>query len=154
MSGNKGSARMTSLSTHGTSKTDEMFSLLVNKYYADLLSASKDKDNQFKPSEDFPHYSPYGIRLTLGSLLEILLTGEEVLAEYLLGEVNGLFPGIKGIEAFDDVCQSLRQIFQTYSQKFCKECTAPLVKAIRHIADQGNNAKTEKEKYDRYPYSV
>jgi hypothetical protein len=154
MSGNQHGTRAPTLSPYGPTRTDETFSILVERYYQDLLLHLNNQKGLTYLQEDFPHYSPYGIRLTLGSLLELLLTGEDTFSQIFLEEVNSSFTGIKGIDAFDEISRSLREIFKGYSQKFCNECTRPLVKAIRHLASHGKQQPIEeKEAYDGYPYS-
>lgn len=156
LSGNKGGTRMTSLRDEGTSKTDEMFSILVKRYYSDLLLTLHHGNSTGIPIDDFPHYTPYGIRMTLGSFLELLIAGEKAFSEKFLDEVNAEFSGIKGIDAYDEVIGALRSVFTRYSQKFCNECASPLVKAIREMARKGQEEISKlqpSQSYDRYPYS-
>jgi len=152
MSGNERGIRTTSSCSCGCSKTDAMFSMLVKRYYHDLLLSLKHRADG--PSEEFPHQNPYGVRLTLGSLLELLLTGENVFSKNLLNEINSCFTGIKSINAFDEVSRALRQVFRSYSQQFCNECISPLASIVRQIANQTKSQTTLTESYARRSYPI
>jgi hypothetical protein len=152
MSGNQRSTRITSFCTCGISRTEMMFSILVNRYYDDLLMILKNTSNQSNEAGEFPHFSPYGVRLNLGALLEILLEGENVFSRRFLDEVNPYFSGIKGIDAFQEILVSLRKIFRGYSQTFCNECVSCLTNSIQRIAKQTKTNFKKDEIYERITF--
>lgn len=138
LSGNRGSTRVTSqLSCTCAPQTQEMVKFLVNGFYDDLLSLLHGRTfSEMRPSEQrFPHYTPFGVRLTLSYLMEIFFAGEDVLAEHFLLNDTGNHIFATSIETFEACRDALHRLTEHYAEEFCRECLAPLNTTISRVVE-------------------
>ncbi len=149
-----GTTKIPSSASICSHRTADMLSFLVKGFYSDLLKLVQGENiNKTKSSgQQFPRYTPYGVRLTLPYLLEIFFAGEEVFGNHLLldnKEENG-FSHTEASDAFEEVSDAFRLLIQHYVDVFCIDCLVPLTTAVKSVMDEFQATENaQKEIYDQ-----
>ena len=109
----------------------------IREFYNDLIALLRGADITVMGhlAKRFRSNSPEGFRLKLSDLLEILLSGEEVLREDLLS--NGIgrhaFSPAESAAFFEDIDRAFHTLAKTYAETYCNNCLKPLLKISRRL---------------------
>jgi hypothetical protein len=138
LSGNRGSTRVTSsLACECAPQTEEMITFLVNGFYDDLLhlALGRSMAETSASEQKFPHYTPFGVRLTLSYLLEIYFAGKNVFANRFLRNASSQESAPTNLEYFEECDHLLQLLTQHYTEQFCEECLNPLNTLISRVLE-------------------
>jgi hypothetical protein len=104
------------------------------------------------------HYQKNRKPFRLSHLMEIFLTGEEVITQDLCtaAEVDHEFTRQELATYLTQVTQAFDTLIQTYAHEFCDECVKPLLKAherVIHLAQRNSESEfREKPGVEMDPY--
>ncbi len=128
---------ITNVSRLGIRMSGESFPF-IREFYNDLISLLQEANITVTGhfAKKFQDRSPEGFRLKLSDLLEILISGEEVLREDLLS--NGIgrhaFSTVESVVFFEDINRAFHTLTQAYAEMYCDHCLKPLSKISRRLA--------------------
>ena len=103
---------------------------MIGEFYSELMSLLQGGHMaEIGPHfEGLPHHAANGFRLSLSCLLELLLSGEELIRDDLLLDkaVPFAFSPAEAMAGFGSVNRAIHELIHHHAATFCKECCKPV----------------------------
>ncbi len=119
-------------------ETSVDLSEMIGEFYSELVALLRGENVDeiiSPPCEKLPHHAANGFHIKLSCVLELFLSGEEVIRDdlFLKGVENHNFSLAEATADFGSVNRALHALMRHYIPAFCEGCFKPISEAAQHV---------------------